>query len=178
MKRRPIIHKPDVYPLTEAANNAKAPKEVRQKLQDALGNHVVPHDDPGTMAFYALNSIFISIGNTLIEEVTRSAVETLKASLGYDSSPMLERLLIENICVAWVINDQATIAYQHNTGGGKTYKQELHAERRLTSAQRRYLRAIDALGKIRKLKLPSLQINIASVQAAINNTTNNKPSME
>jgi hypothetical protein len=171
--RVPALHHDDVFPLVAAANKATLPAAERDKLRCALEAHVVPHDDIGTLTNLAFDGLLSSLGNVLLEETTRAGVETLKASLGYDTSPMVERLLIEAICVAWIIHDKALMSYSDTIGkAGRSFKQELHVERRLTSAQRRYLRAIDSLGKIRKLKLPPVQINIGALGVQAINTTN------
>ena len=39
-----------------------------------------------------------------------------------------------------------------------------HWEKRLNAAQRRFLRACESLARIRKMKLPPMQINIAQQQ--------------
>lgn len=178
MRRRvPAIHRDDVFPLAEGANKATLSIAERNKLRGALESLTVPHDDIGTLAHFALNGLLLSLGNGLLEEATLAAIETLKTELGYHSSPMIERLLIENICVAWVVHDKTLLAYLANIGGGRSFKQAAHAERCLTSAQRRYLRAIETLGRVRKMKLPPVQINIGGVQA-INTTNNVTNSME
>jgi hypothetical protein len=87
----------------------------------------------------------------------------MKQELGYDHSPMLERLLIENIATCWM--RQQWVEYQvagFMGEDGATFKQLEFWERRLSLTQQRYLRACETLAKIRKLKLPALQVNIAS----------------
>ena len=82
--------------------------------------------------------------------------------MGYDASPPLERLLIEQIVVCHLnlyvleINSAGKLCASHTTEAG------LYWDRRLTSAQRRFTRAVTALAKVRKLKLPSVQVDIAA----------------
>jgi hypothetical protein len=82
--------------------------------------------------------------------------------LGYDSSPPLERLLIEQILVCHLnlyvleINSAGKLYDSHTTEAG------MYWDRRLTGAQRRFTRACEALAKVRKLNLPAVQINVAA----------------
>jgi hypothetical protein len=88
----------------------------------------------------------------------------MREQLGYEESPPLERILIEQILVCWVnlyvleINSATKLCESHSTETG------LYWDRRLTGAQRRFRRASESLARIRKLSrnTPALQFNIAT----------------
>lgn len=110
------------------------------------------------------------IRNQLIEKMASGASkafiqaesERLKQDLGYYASPAPEQLLIDHILTLRlrVLHAEAmyneTVLNKPTTLAMAAYKDKL-----LTSTQQRYLRAIETLAKIRRLKTPSLQINIA-----------------
>ena len=79
-----------------------------------------------------------------------------------DAAPPLEKLLIEQILVCYLnlyaleINSAGKLCASHTTEMG------LYWDRRLTGAQRRFTRACEALAKVRRMKLPAVQINVVT----------------
>jgi hypothetical protein len=59
-----------------------------------------------------------------------------------------------------------TVQYQYDATTQKslTLNQAVHWEERLSAAQRRYQRAPEILAKIRRMKLPAVQVNIGENQ--------------
>jgi len=100
-----------------------------------------------------------------VRECVSRRVEELREQLGYQESPTLERILIEQILVCWVnlyvleINSATKLCESHSKETG------LYWDRRLTGAQRRFRRASECLARIRKLSrnVPTLQFNIAAL---------------
>jgi hypothetical protein len=97
-----------------------------------------------------------------IPEVWRRQLEDLRATLGYDVSPPLERTLIEHLSLCWLRLNLMELRYDAVMASNTTFKHVEHTERRLSEAQKRYTRACEALARVRKLKLPALQVNIAA----------------
>jgi hypothetical protein len=110
--------------------------------------------------------------NRLIEKISRgihrafmlAEVDILKKQFGYDEKPPLEQLLIDHILTAklrlihvencynnLVVNQSVTLTFGEYWDGV------------LTTAENRYLRAIEMLARVRRLarNTPALQINIA-----------------
>lgn len=91
-------------------------------------------------------------------------VEQIRTELGYDTSPVMERLLIDNIVLAWLRwqwNEHQLVVFM---GNGEIRMSVVDFwERRLSAAQRRYLRACETLTRIRHLtsSKPAVQVNIA-----------------
>jgi len=91
-------------------------------------------------------------------------VEHIRNDLGYETSPIMERLLIDNIVVAWLRwqwNEYQLVTFM---GKGEIWISVVEFwERRLSAAQRRYLRACETLTRIRHLtsSKPAVQVNIA-----------------
>ncbi len=115
---------------------------------------------------------------TLIERVTpheglaREFLETgmkgMRRELGYDTAPMLEKLLIEQIALAWLDWDAVQQGYARNAVGSHSVSSGTYWDRRVTGAQARYLRALEALARVRRLAMPQpLQVNIGGQQVNV-----------
>jgi hypothetical protein len=91
-------------------------------------------------------------------------IEEIRNGLAYNKSSMMEMLLIDNIVVSWLSVQYAT--YQMTTRMNQEEKIVILEfwERRLTAAQKRYLRACETLTRVRRLMSakPNVQVNIAA----------------
>lgn len=114
-----------------------------------------------------------AVQNTLISKVTSGKttalaltanVETMRQALGYEQAPIIEKMLIENILNAWLHYQHTEYHVTELIGSDSTFEVSRHWDRKLTNAQARYIRAIEALAKVRKLALPVLQVNINTDQ--------------
>jgi hypothetical protein len=89
----------------------------------------------------------------------------IRSGLGYDDAPTLEKLLIENIVIAWLRNQWAECQM-----AASMHKREIsmpvleYWDRRSSVAQSRYLSAFETLARVRRLgaKHSNLQVNIAT----------------
>lgn len=105
--------------------------------------------------------------NRVLRESMSYACKYIKKALGYDESPMLEQLLIDAVVLAWLRWSMTEYHYTEKAQAGQTITQADFWDRHLNAAQRRYLRALAALARIRKMNLPALQINIGDRQVNI-----------
>ena len=101
-------------------------------------------------------------GGQFTKECIRRGLQSLREELGYDQSPAVERLLIEQIVLCYLRLHAVEQFYSNVHADQLTPTRSLYWEHRLSAAQQRYLRACEALQRVRKLKLPALQVNIAS----------------
>lgn len=95
----------------------------------------------------------------------KAAVEQLPHDLAQAGDGPLEHLLIQQVTMCWL--RLAHVEYQYSavsTQKSATTAQLAYWDKRLNAAQRRYLRAIETLARVRKLTLPALQINIGEQQ--------------
>lgn len=91
--------------------------------------------------------------------------EQLQLDLARPSDGELERLLVQQVVVAWL--HLGYVEYQYSamtTLEGVTIRRAEYWERRLSAAQRRYLRATETLARVRRLQLPAVQVNIGNQQ--------------
>jgi len=88
-------------------------------------------------------------------------IEQMRADLGYDEATVLERLLIDEVVLCWLDHHRIEISYAQNTKDNFSLPLLIQWDHVLTSKQRRYLRAIETLARVRRLlHLPGPQLNI------------------
>ena len=119
----------------------------------------------------ALGMIAQLEGTYALKASLRTGWEQMQRDLARPSDGPLERLLIQQIVLAWL--KLAYTEYHHRhylMNGNTTIKQADFWERRLSAAQRRYLRASETLARVRRLQLPAVQVNIAEQQVNQVNT--------
>ena len=81
---------------------------------------------------------------------------------GPQTSP-LEHLLIDRIVACWLHLHLAETTYAMQ-GPGLSLPRHVFHEQRISAAHRRYLMAIRTLAQVRRLQVPSVQVNIAEQQ--------------
>ena len=106
--------------------------------------------------------------NALVRESLRQGLKEIKAELGYEEAPALERLLIEQVTLCWAHFHRIQRHYTSYTTGSYAIDDAEHLERRVNAAQRRFLRAVKTLGRVRKMAgRGALQINIGGQQVNV-----------
>jgi len=83
-----------------------------------------------------------------------------------DEAPPLERALAERIAACWLHLHLVEGQYQQAVAG-LTWAQDEWHRKRVEQAERRYLRAIAALARVRHLRLPAVQVNIGARQVNV-----------
>jgi hypothetical protein len=159
-------HWDEITELQARINKAKEadPKDIARLHQLALAT-------PGYLSFQ--HSATQSIRIQLLEKISYGAsravmlaeVDKLAKQLDYDAAPPLERLLIEHILTVRLRLIHAENAYNICVvnAANVTFKIGEYWDNLLSSAQARFIRAIEALARVRRLarNTPALQINIA-----------------
>lgn len=111
--------------------------------------------------------VFRSIGNIqrnvfseIFREVIISAfqrecaeryIEEMKIELGYQNSTFVERMLIDEIVMRWLRLQNMEIYHKNATSISHNTEQGMYVEKRLDMAQKRFLRSINTLAKVRKM---------------------------
>jgi hypothetical protein len=140
------------------------PADVRA-LRAMLEGHPQLWRVAGDLAYAAVLNIVAKLdAGPLVTESLKHSWVARKDELGYPSAPPLERLLIEQVVLCWLHLHIIEIEYTSVMNEPIPAISADHWERRLSTAQRRYLRACEALARIRKLArtTPALQVNIAT----------------
>jgi hypothetical protein len=108
------------------------------------------------------------IGN----EVLHAELENMRAAMGYKEAPALEKVIIDQIVNAYIFHYAQENRYAGAMGADSlSLEQAKFWEYRLTVSQKRLLRAIEMLARVRKLTGTgpgALQINIAAAGQQLN----------
>ena len=149
----------------------RADKE-NPKPEDVRALQKVLRDNPdlwrfgGDLAQQAQNRILEGCQMTPgVKETIKAAISGLRRELGYHDSPFLEQLIIEQVLLSWLrLNLYEQIFTSMDSGEGMTLTKAAFWDKRLSAAQRRYLRACETLARVRRLARynPALQVNIAT----------------
>lgn len=103
-------------------------------------------------------------------EAMRVGLDYVKRDLGYASSPPLEKMLIEQVGLCWLRLGILELKHAQHTTGSIGIPQADYWDRTLSAAQRRCLRAIETLARVRRLLRPNaVQVNIGAQQVNLAN---------
>jgi hypothetical protein len=100
----------------------------------------------------------------LVQEAIDAGIKSLGHELGRKEAPVLEKLLIDQVLTCWINVYDVQQRYANAHAESITLTLGEYWERRLTAAQRRYLRACETLARVRRLAVPPLQVNIGDQQ--------------
>jgi hypothetical protein len=106
--------------------------------------------------------------NILVEEALRQKLDNIRAELEGPNPTPIERLLAERASICWFIVHRYELAYA-NASGWSIANADLQ-QRKIDKAHARFLSALRTLAQIRKLALPTLQLNIAKNQVNVADT--------
>ena len=94
--------------------------------------------------------------NSVVWESIVFGLEQLRADLGFDEASAVERLLIDQIVTAQVLFSTASLRLSRATSKGEG----LYWDRRVQADHGRLVRSIEALARVRRLRIPAVQVNI------------------
>lgn len=105
-------------------------------------------------------------GTKLGELALRKGIEVVREGLGYKHACQMEQLLIDHLVTCWLRWQEVEWRYSCAVCSGSAISppKASYWERRLSAAQRRFLRSVETLARVRKLvrRTPALQINVAT----------------
>ena len=99
--------------------------------------------------------------------ILQASYSQLCQDLGITDAPPLEKAIISHVALCWLRLQVIEKQYSGMQAGSMTLSQGDYWERRLSAAQRRYLRAVETLARLRRLRVPALQVNIGEKQINI-----------
>ena len=152
--------------LIDKVDKAKPTKEDRAELSRVLREYPAVWRIAGDLAEQA-NQIMIADMNApqSMKMSLKTGLSAMTAELTQPGDGELEKLIIRQIVGCWLRLSYVEYTYNRNTvSGSMNMRQGEYWERRLSAAQRRYLRAIESLARVRRLKLPAVQVNIGAQQ--------------
>jgi hypothetical protein len=102
----------------------------------------------------ALNAEVDGYSTALAKELTRDHLAQRRRELGYDAAPPLERPLIDHLLLCEL--RMGTAELRHTAlwqQAGLPWKTAAQADRLLSAAQARYLRAVETLARVRRVRV-------------------------
>jgi len=141
-------------------------------LRRAVREHPVLWDVAGDLAKTARDKIIKELSKSpFIREAVGAYKDHMRNELGHESAPMLEKLLIDQVVICWLRLYHVELLYSYvRSTALVTLEHGAYWERRLSAAQRRFLRACTTLSRIRKMtgRTPELmQVNIGAQQVNV-----------
>lgn len=121
-----------------------------------LRDYLVAHPDfaavTGDLAYQAKIQI---LGNAMPKMkgtalCVESVYDAMRADMGYENASAVERSLIEHVCLCWLRLYATELRYEVNMKDA-TLAQGEYWEKKLSANQRRYLRAVETLARVRRL---------------------------
>ena len=159
----------DVVDLIRRVDTANPDQKTLAELEKALKEAPTLWRLAGDAAQLTQNMLIQDAGSSsaLVRVSMAHGCQAIKEQLGYDGSPMLERLLIETVVLAWLRWSLTEYRYTNVVTESHTLSLGDYWERKLNAAQRRYLRALTTLARVRRMKLPPMQVNIGERQVNV-----------
>ena len=126
------------------------------ELRELLDNNPTIWQTTGDLAAHAEAALINSIagGDEFQKEVFSRTLAEMKAELGIEGAPILERLAIQRITMTWLEVQHLELVLA--SGTLTTIKGQRHTSTRLDQAHRRHMAAVKSLTMLRKL-VPRLQ---------------------
>jgi hypothetical protein len=157
-----VDHLRELYDAVDGDNPTKADKRaLRKAFEEYPGLWLVV----GDLAHNAATHIIDTVNGPESWKLSlRQGWEELQGELGAADATPIEKLLIQQVALAWIRLYIVEYASAELATGGLTASSADYREKRLNAAQRRFLRACETLARIRKINLQTIQINIANQQ--------------
>jgi hypothetical protein len=137
-------------------------------VRAALVKHPEVCERLGNMATHTRERLITEMikTDTFGNELLQAEIELMYRGLGYEAAPELERLVIHQIINSYILQNSQENRYAGMLGAGDmSIEQARFMEYRLAIGQKRFLRAVETLARVRKLAgLGGLQINIGGQQ--------------
>lgn len=158
--------------LLNRTNRSKPKAEDIAALRQALERFPGLWRMMGDMAKLVANGVIDAFAgdSVAIRESMKAGRLAMRNELGYKNGSSLERLLIDQVFLCWLRLHHIELCYSVATREGYSVAHVDYWERRLSAAQRRYLRACETLARVRRLLRPRIaQVNIAEQQVNVVN---------
>lgn len=141
--------------------------EQTPELWRAIGSYAT--DAQNALVSYASSQ-------PIVQESIRLTAAELYQSLLLPTDTALEKLAISQVVAAHILHTTIQSRYINAAQNRTSLIAADFWERRLDSSLRRYLRALEALARLRRLALPPVQINIAHTQTNLTPGASTPPS--
>lgn len=161
--------------ITLARSNETLPHEI-SRMRDYLARFPDLAQQLGDLSGFSLQNIAShAAADLLTRESIQSTARELKQRLARPGDTLLEQFAIDQCVHAHMLHYTIELRYVNAHSTNLTAAQSLYWEKRLDTSQKRLLRALDNLARLRRFALPPIQINIAESRPNISTTPPRSP---
>jgi len=159
--------------LIERTDKEKPKPEDMTKMRKYLnqGSSLVKMNECSEIA---LKKMILAFSNSaLMRELLERQVKEKREAFGYETASIIERMLIDQVILCWhrLNHIEATHSAKLELSGSHSHASGLYWDKRLSSAQRRLLKAGETLTKVQKhlaeANLRELQAQNKRAQSAV-----------
>ena len=140
----------DTLTLMERCNADKPAEADINELRKRLAETPEVGRELGCLAQLVIDRRLDQSFNGMSREFVRARLLDMAAELRYEQSPELEKMLIKHILWCWLDLYVVQVRAVNLDNESHSLNVGLYRDKRLNSAQRRFLKATDSLAKIRK----------------------------
>ena len=121
---------------------------LRQEMSDRPGLSRL-----GNTQKLVMDQVLAAFTNESIssQEFIKKYVKEMKTELGYSNSTFVEKMLIDEIVMRWLRLSEMESGHLKITSQNHAVEVGMYMDRRLDIAQKRFLRAMTTLAKVRKM---------------------------
>jgi hypothetical protein len=164
-----------------SATNKKNPKEedlnaLREMMREDASIWQTYGDWAKQTELVLLNEYFQSSG--LILETVEKKLANLRDELGWQDATEIEKLLIRQVCLTWLRLYFVERQHHQNTFQSHSLTSGIYWDKRLSMAQKRHLKAIESLAKVRKMTAQTAKFETAATKAKSAQTLNSLKILE
>ncbi len=159
----------EIFVLLRRTNKKKPAKKDVEAMQAALHEYPDLWRTVGDLAGQAQRQIIsMAADSELLTSSLHKGMHVMRREIGFEAAPPLEKLLIEQVLLTWLNYHRTQYQYEGHLHTSIPTAHRDYWDRHINAAQRRYLRAIETLARVRKLSgRGPIQINIAEQQVNV-----------
>lgn len=153
MKDKSIAKKKTDQELLDAVNKPNPSEADKQALREMFKEHPEIWQATADLSAKVEDKIISDACSTsyAAKQAFRKKLAVMRDNLGWQTASEMEKILIEQVCLNWLrLNFLEDIHYTKTTGSHSS-EHGVYWDKRLNSAQRRYLRACESLAKVKRL---------------------------
>lgn len=155
--------------LIERVDGSNPTKEDKQQLAKYLAAVPELAAALGDMADQVVVSMINRMYTKAPSHRTAAGIDFLnkQKEFGYDEANALEKTMIMHIVVCWIRLQYVEQQFNLHVLGEHTMREGQYWDRRLSAAQRRYLRAVESLARVRRLMRPDSPTTAILMQQSV-----------
>ena len=140
------------YDLFSATNKPNPKDEDKEALRKYFAEDSAVCLEIADLSGKVQKQVIENLADTyLVQESYKIKIAAMRDNLGWNNSSEIEKILIEQVCLNWLRLNYLESIHHSKTTASHSQDTGIYWDKRLNSAQRRYLRACESLAKVRKL---------------------------